>query len=607
MLYLGTARHDDAHAAYTAAVELYGGLSATVGEVQARFNIADILYQRGAMDQAEAICRQCSDLAKAGGLPFRHATFENAVAVMRHYAGDLDRALEHYERARTGMGDMRNGSAVYIRSNIGGVHELRGDAASAKAAYQDAIDFAGDDPRLRGARTMAKSNLGAILADLGEKQAAIMLLSETIEEFRAAGETNDEARVLGILAYQYLGLRRYSVAEPLIQRGLALCRQRGNPACLSGMNSSLGLVARAQGRPDEAERSLRLSLEQAEAVKAPYRIFLTSRYLSDLLLAQGKAEEALALLDASDAKWNVETMSDMARRSTLQRGRALLLLGRSDEARRVFETVIGEGATEGLNNATSSSAQLELVRLDARQDAWAAVETRAAAEVERIAKMRQDFLDSVTRAEFLATQQEIFQLLIRARLARHRAGDATAMSAAFEIEERSRSRALLDALADADATRLPANAERAAARDALRIKSTALDRATARATQADVAKLDTLRSEVALARVALEAIEARDLGLRRGRELGQVRSLDVTRAMLGPDDALLMFHLRDASAWMWVVRPEAARVVDLPDATVVAPRVLRYVQDIRDGGRDANGDGRWLHDTLIQAGDCPIA
>src|SRR5690606_37457154 len=148
----------------------------------------------------------------------------------------------------------------------------------------------------------------------------------------------------------------------------------------------------------------------------------------------------------------------------------------------------------------------------------------------------------------LATQQEIFELLIRARLARYRGGDATALSSAFDIEERSRSRALLDALADADGTRLPANAERAAARDALRIKSLALDRAAARATAKEEGKLDTLRADVALARVALEAVETRDLALRRGRELGVTRSLADNRAMLGPTDALLVFHMRDGDA-----------------------------------------------------------
>lgn len=604
-LYTGLTKLDEAQEAYAAAIDLYVKSGAVLGEVQARNDGAGRLYYRGEMDQAEAIYQQCSDIAKAHGLSFRHAVFEDAVAVMRHYAGDLDQALEHYQRALAAMGDMRIAAAVYVRSNIGGVYELRGDAARAKAAYQDAMDFAGEDPALRAPRTSAKSNLGAILADLGEKQAAITLLSEAAEEFRALGSADNEARVLGIIAYQYIGLRRYSTAESLLKRGLALCQQRESLACLAGMNSNLGLVARAQGRPEEAERAFRLSLEQAETIKAPQRIFLTARRLAELLLAQGKAEETMTLLNAIDAKWNVSSMPDFARRFTLQRGRAQVLLGRSDAARTMFETVIREGMSDGLNNATTSNAQLALARLDAQQGAWPAVEARAAAEVERIAKMRQEFLDPVTRAEFLATQQEIFQLLIRTQLARHRAGDATALAAAFEIEERSRSRALLDALANADATRLPANAERAAARDALRIKSIALDRATTRATQADAAKLDTLRADVALARVALESIEARDLALRRGRQLGVARSLDDTRAMLGANDALLVFHVREGNAWVWVITPDATRLVDLPDAAVVAPRVSRYAQDIRDGGRDTHGDGGWLHATLIEAAGLP--
>lgn len=598
-------QHDASQAAYQQAIERYVALGLPLAEADTRKEAAGRLFYRGEMAAAEAVYRRCSAIAAASGLTFREAEYEIAVGVMRHYANDLDEALAHYERARTLLGDVHIAAAARLRSNIGGIHELRGDAAAARAAFQDAIDFAGDDPALAAPRAWAVGNLGALLADLGEKQRAIELLSESMEAFRAQADPVNESRLLGILAFQYIQLGRHATAQALLSRGLALCKRRESVGCFSNIHRIEGSLAREQGRLDDAEKAYRLSLAEAEESKTPQSVLLSTRWLAELLLRRERPDAALALLDDVSTRWETGSMPAQQRMLDLQRGLALAMQGDATQARTVLGKLVSDDDASGWFGARRARAQLALAQLDADAGDWEAVDARMRGEIERIAKTRQEFLDPVARAEFLATQQNAFELLIRSALVRHAAGGAGALAAAFHAEERSRSRALLDALAQTDVTRRSPDPAIAAARDTLRARSIALERLGANATAADTTRLQALASEVALARVALEALEARDLGSQRGRRIGMARTLDEARAMLGPGHALLAFHLRKSGAWLWVLTADEARIVDLPAEAAVAPRVARYIDTLRNGGRDTHGDGRWLHDVLIVAAALP--
>ncbi|MBB5207044.1 CHAT domain-containing tetratricopeptide repeat protein [Chiayiivirga flava] len=592
-------RHDAAQVDYAQAIEHYVALGLPLAEADNRKEAAARLFYRGDMAGAEAVYRQCRDIAAQNRLTFREADYEMAVGVMRHYANDLDSALSHYERARSLLGDVHIAAAVRLRSNIGGIHELRGDAAAARAAYQDAIDSAGDEAELAGPRALAVGNLGALLADLGEKQRAIELLGESMESFRAQDDPTNESRLLGVLAFQYIQLGRHDTAEALLSRGLTLCERRESVSCFASIHRIEGALSRDRGRWDDAEKSYRLSLAKAQESKTPHMVLLSTRWLAELLLLRNRPDEAIALLDDISTRWETASMPAQQRMLDLQRGLALAMQGDAVQARAVLSKFVSEEDAGGWSGGRRARAQLALAQLDAGEGNWGAVDERMRGEIDRIAKTRQEFLDPVARAEFMATQQDAFELLIRSALSRHAAGDSGALADAFHIEERSRSRALLDALAQSDVARRSPDPEIADARDTLRARSLALERLSSNASAADRDRLKTLASEVALARVALEALESRDADHWRSGRIGTPRTLDEARAMLRPGQALLAFHLRTSAAWLWVVTATEARIVTLPTAGEVERRVTRYIETLRRGARDAHGDGRWLHDELV--------
>lgn len=602
--YEAAGRIDAVQPAYSAAIEGFAADGAVLGEITARYGYATRLYNTGKLDEAEAIYAQCAALARTNRLAYREAMFENFVAVMRQYAGDLDAALAHYDRATAALGDRRSSLVAMMRSNVGGVHELRGDFDRALASYQEAIDIAGDDPALRYPRAMAVSNLGALRADLGQKQEAIVLLSESLSEFRALDKLGDQSRVLSILGYQFHILRRPQLAEPLLRHALDVCRTRANSSCEASASRALAQFLYMAGRMDEAATAY-TEAQRLAAVGTVYSRAQLATDLSDFHLVRGDVDAASAVIEAAAADPGIVQMKRYDAPIALIRGRILAARGEDAAARAAFEAVETVAATLQVD-PDLARARIGIARLDAKAGRWAEVERRAAAEIAAIGKVRQEFYDPLLRADFLAARQEAYELLIQAKFARSAAGDATALREAFDIDERSRSRGLLDALAETDAATRDGDAELLAAREVLRGKQLALRRLSTGGEPPDAARVDALESEIANARVALEALEVR-AGTEQRAALGKPRTIDEVQAgLVSERQAVLMYRLRDGGSWVWVVTRDTLRRVELPAPAMIADRVDRFAADLR-AGNETETDGRWLYDTLVAPAALPAA
>lgn len=593
---------------FEAAIAGYATLGAPLGEIAARRGVGLRLRYAGDMAQSEAAFRQCITLAKQHGLTYREAQFEDELAVMHQYAGDLDAALAHYANAEKALGGVRVPLAGRMRSNIGGVYELRGDAERALAAYQEAVDFAGDDPEQRLERAMALSNLGALRADLGQKQEAVTLLAEALAEFRALDSMRNQARMLAILGYQYDVLGRPAIAEPLLRATVTLCKRREDVECSAFAYRALSQFLRRRGkaREDEAVAAYAEAERLTRASNNSYSKAMLLPDLADFQRSRGDLAAAAATVDSVLEDPALQQMVGTAARARMVRGQVLAARGDTAAARAEF-VALADHTELQTYPIQASRVRLDLARLDAKEGKWADVERRTGEEIDSIGKVRQEFFDPLRRADYLSVRQDAFELLIRAKLARAAGGDAAALREAFDVDERSRSRGLLDALASEDAAARSGNPDLLAARNTLRLKQGALLQKEATATAADAAALDALRSEVAMARVALEAAEAQRDGNSRRAALAEPHTIDDVQAQLaGPHQAVLMYRLREQSSWAWVVTRDALARVELPARDVLEPRIDAFVAALREG-RDAEADGRWLYDTLVGSAKLPDA
>lgn len=595
-------RASDANAAASAAIAAYAEQGAVLGQIAAQGLLGNLGYYAGNMDDTLAAYARAAALAKGAAMPGREATYESYVAVMHLYAGNLDDAMRHYESAGTALGNRRGPLLSSMRSGMGGVHELRGDYDLALAAYQEAIDLAGDAQNARHERAMALSNLGALRADVGQKQQAILLLAQSLAEFRALDDLGEQARVLSILAYQFQVLRRPHLAEPLIRNAIAICARRQHAHCAADTSATLAWILWQGGRMDEAAVAYAEASRLTDGSASSYAKALLAYRLAQFHLARGDIESAAAVRQAAMDDPGVAQMKRFRFDFIQIEGSIRAARGEDAAARAQFDLI--EAADPGdFMETVYSHARIELARLDAKAGKWDDVERRARIEIDRTAQMRQEFHDPLSRADFLATRQEAYELLIRARLAKADAGDATALRDAFDIDERSRSRGLLDALASIDAAG-DTDSDLAHARDALRRKQLALKRLLAGSEPPDAERADALRTDIAIARVALEAQEARTFADRRSA-LGKPRTIDEVQATLTSDrEAVLMYRLRDSGSWVWVVTRDTLRRVPLPEAKTITQRVDRFVAELRNG-KDAGADARWLYDTLVAATALP--
>lgn len=471
-------------------------------------------------------------LAAAG--PAFEAAFEAVVRLhlgeLRHALGDLEgaiaderRALALYQR----LGDRAH--EAQISSDLGSALHQSGRYDDAAAFFDQALALwrPGDDPGKRG-RTLL--NRGHLDRDLGEPDQARDRFLTALGLFRQAGDRGNEAaalHALGLLA-QDAG-RPAEALEPL-QRALALRPpgSRGRAVTLS----ALGVTWRQLGRLEESRRAC------AEALPIFVRVGDAreqARCLSNLGRLEAAAGHDAAALDHLDRALRLfQTLADPPNLAWTLEGKALVLRRRGDLA-----------AARGL-----------------LEEALATVERHRFSQA-----------SYTTRAEFFATQQGFYDLLIDLLMEMHRKEPAAGHAAeALEISERSLARSLLDGLA---AGRIDLRGGKAAPELHARERriETEIDRLVSRQTRLaqDAAPPELARpveaelgrrwGELDRVRAALRTGDPRYAALTQPRPWS---AAEIQRRLLDRDTLLLEYRLGEDRSFLWAVTPDALESFELP-------------------------------------------
>ena len=201
-------------------------------------------------------------------------------------------AREHLELARA-AGDGAAESAAL--NNLGVVAWYEGRHADALAALGESLEVAaagGHEVRV----VRAANDLGGVHAELGDAAAALAHLGRAAEAAARIGYRHATGVIAGNAGELCLDRGDLDQALAFKAAALTIATELGDEAHVLDTIGSLGVVAAAGGHATEAEELLRLSIDMARALDAPYYLSQYLFHLAVLFAGHGRDAEALDAL-----------------------------------------------------------------------------------------------------------------------------------------------------------------------------------------------------------------------------------------------------------------------------------------------------------------------
>lgn len=253
-------------------------------------NFVGEFLRRGYLDLASWVLRRTAETASG---PARAIALGN-LAITYKNSGDLARALDTYEAVRAefeAAGDLANLARVFHQ--IGNIHYLKNDAASATAAYERSLEISRDLGDL-AVRAAARIQLANIRYQAKELDRALAEYLEALSDSKALG-SQALCAIVALQIAQVCALRgKYLEAETYLSEAQASAAAAGDLRTLVKVAQAQGLLA-ARRREYEAARNAYLKARRnAEELGDSVEVAGTLVLLGDLERASLQPKEALA-------------------------------------------------------------------------------------------------------------------------------------------------------------------------------------------------------------------------------------------------------------------------------------------------------------------------
>ena len=254
----------------------------------------------------------------------------------------------------------------------------------------------------------------------GRESDAEEFLQQALEAARAAARKDHEARAALQLAGIYISRMEEDKAEPLIDRALALAEESGSIVARASAAQSKGVLHRVRDQYEEAEGWLTKALDLYRETASVSEISWTSRQLAQVAWKTGNPAKAEKLFRES-----IRLLAPMKERGTLcesQRLLAQLLLeeGRIDEAEKFALAGLETVSVEDVLSRATTRVALAQVRAAQGRDEEAETLFGEAAEIITGSEYCRVLLDVLPPyAEFLRSREREGEALeLEARLAK---------------------------------------------------------------------------------------------------------------------------------------------------------------------------------------------
>jgi len=500
---------------------------------------ADAEYKRAyellqQMRPAEAIepFRRSAEMNEKAGNLMRASIAWNNLGAAYSYLGEVRLSIDAFQKAlalRERIKD-RFGQGLTL-SGIASVEWRRGEYQAAIDLYHQSLALFREEKAIPQ-QADALSNLGLVFADIGDEASARQRYGEALQLWRTSKDKAGEARTLN-----NLGMLSHEAAS--LQQALAIMEelkdQRGRAYVLHNLGDAY-VVSGALAKADEAYR-ISLGLKREIGDRAGLAATLNSQ--GRLRLRQKDVAGAVTLLRESLGMYRAIEDRNGEAVASADLAYALRAAGELDEA--------AEQAEAALALTESSRAELLAPNL---------------------------------RMSFLSSRRDVYQLLTDIRMKQHAGAPGKGFDAmAFDANERSRARVLLDSLPRADLEALPASAAllepqrrvRAAGQNLSQLLVAGISDARQKEARQ---RLDRALFDYEQAVAKLEAQGDPDLVLLRPRPL----PLKEIQASLPEDAAMLVFNAGQEGGYVWTVTRRNLTSRPLPKRAELEPLIRAMEQ-----------------------------
>jgi tetratricopeptide (TPR) repeat protein/tRNA A-37 threonylcarbamoyl transferase component Bud32 len=279
---------------------------------------------------------------------------------------DGDRMMEQARRLYADGGD--RGGVAEITNTIGAAYyNSRGDRARARREFEAALAIQ-REIGFRSAESQTLMNLANLMADEAELGKARDKYEQALAISREIGKSKVEALLLFNLSTALQDLGDLAGARKRYEESAAVARKTEDPQGQADVMYGLAGLEVLQDRLPQARKAIEQAIGTQKELKLPVDIATSRLTLAEISLEQGQAAEALAQSRAAAAQLaDLKTEDRVAIADTLI-ARALLALGRKDEAReaigRATASQVAQSSRPIRINAAIVSARVKIATGD---------------------------------------------------------------------------------------------------------------------------------------------------------------------------------------------------------------------------------------------------
>lgn len=387
-------------------------------------------------DQALPACEDAYNLFLAAGNRLAAADTVRLMGDCEGSLGHLEQAIATYQRALkilVELGEHEKTGAVLNNMAINFANE--GKLNRAEQLYREArshFEQAGD----RGNTATATGNIADILYLWGDLPGAAKLYGQALE-LEASLDHSNPGYFLYRLSDLQLAQGRVKDAHHLAQRAIDAIRPaQGGYGYLTEAMIQMGEVLAAEGDLEGARQQFQAGRDTEQKAGNMGLVEESQAELADLALEEGRSGEAESLLRPAIAEFEKEKSDPGASGAYTELSRALLMQGKTEEARKAVRRAIELSRT-----SADPALQLPAAIQKARIEIAGAGEGPAAPT--GLATARQELRSVLTTAKRLG----YYRLECEARLAlgelEMKASPSAGRSLLKELADDSRSRGLL--------------------------------------------------------------------------------------------------------------------------------------------------------------------
>jgi CHAT domain-containing protein/tetratricopeptide (TPR) repeat protein len=378
---------------------------------------------------------------------------------------------------------------AHVRGRMGTIYSDLGDYSQAIPAFEQAIAITRDLGDRRNEQAF-EGQLGLVYFYQARYREALAECTRALEMARETGDSESEGRDLGLIAMIHAETADYTRAIEEYQHAGKIARETGDRASQAHQLASLALVYMTLGYHTKALRQLRTALAAARELKNQW---LEGQYLESIGEVYASDANYAGALQAYESGLKVATrigdrLGEAARLAysaeirgrmndpvgalhrleqaleitneigaMLVEGRILNDLGvlyrkagRTDRARESHQKALALGQ-ETNTPSVIWQAEAGLAKVCESEGEFASARTWYQQAIERVEQVRANLAIADEKAGFLADKVQVYKDLISLLVRMHRSDPGAGYDAeAFRYVERSRARASLDLLAEAE-------------------------------------------------------------------------------------------------------------------------------------------------------------